>query len=1007
MRPAIQSLITCLLFFCCSAIAQQDKRPLTHDDYDLWNSIGSPTLSSDGNWLMYVLRDGKEATELKIRNTQSAKEYSIKDAMAGRFSFNSRSAVYRIVPNKETIRKLKQKETPEEDLPKEKFQILDLASSETVTIEQNKSYAMPEKNGDWIAVLLKRPKSDETVSKSDSQPGETFEVTPQGLKRFKEGQGSKKESKSPESKTEESTDPKKQEQKNSDPAKDKAKSKKEKKEKDEGSILILRNLSTGAERRFPNVVDFQFDERGKTLVFTTSSEQSEEDGVSVLDLKSGDLKQVISGLGNYKNLAMNADGNRLAFVSDRDDYESKDPFWSLYHWRTGQSQASLVATENTAGIPDEWWVSSTATPRFSENNRYLFFYTAPKPEDANEEEDENKDPTAKLDLWHWQDPLLQPQQLLEAKEERNRSYLASYDLRTRKINQLANIELPDVFLDPERKSDITLGVSNKKYLKTISWDMPGFRDAYLINVRTGKTDLILEKIRSTPSLSPDGRYVVWWDTESQNWFTASTKEPTQQNNVSDSIEFPLFNELHDTPSDPSAYGIAGWTTGDKRVLVYDRYDIWSLDPSGNSDAVCLTDGAGRRQQIRYRLRVLDDEARNIDSTEPMVLSAFDETSKESGFCSLALGSSPKVDSEKSEPALKTLIMLPEQLSGLRKASDDDRLIFTRSSFERFPDIWTTDSSFGKITRLSKANPQQFEYAWGSVELTNWQATDGQDIEGLIYKPEDFDETKKYPMIVYFYERYSDRMHRHYAPAAGRSIINFTFYTSRGYVVFVPDIPYKTGEPGPSAANSVLPGIEHLIDQGYVDEKRIGTQGHSWGGYQTAYLVTQTDIFACAESGAPVSNMTSAYGGIRWQSGLSRMFQYERTQSRIGDTLWNARDKYIANSPLFFADKVNTPLLILHNDEDGAVPWYQGIEMFVALRRLEKPAWLLNYNGNPHWVMGRENRLDFAKRMQQFFDHYLKGEPMPTWMSKGIPAIKKGQDFGFEPEEQQENPKDGN
>ncbi len=179
------------------------------------------------------------------------------------------------------------------------------------------------------------------------------------------------------------------------------------------------------------------------------------------------------------------------------------------------------------------------------------------------------------------------------------------------------------------------------------------------------------------------------------------------------------------------------------------------------------------------------------------------------------------------------------------------------------------------------------------------------------------------------------------------------------------------------------------------------QGHSWGGYQTAYLATQTDMFACGESGAPVSNMTSAYGGIRWGTGMSRMFQYEKSQSRIGDTLWNARDKYINNSPLFFADKVNTPLLILHNDQDTAVPWYQGIELFVALRRLEKPAWMLNYNGEPHGVMGDANRKDFAKRMQQFFDHYLKGEAMPVWMADGLPAVDKGKKFGFESKEETE------
>ena len=870
-----------------------------------------------------------------------------------------------------------------------------------MTIEQNRSFAMPEKNGDWVAIQLKAPKPIKTVEEKKPEPGESFEVTPEGLKRTKAGSEPKK---SKEKSAQEESKP--EAELKSVKTEDKPKTKKKvEKKKDPGTTLILRNLKSGIERRFPKVVEYEFDELGTKLAFATSSENVEEDGVTVVDLKSGKRTQIISGLGNYKRLAFGKKGNRLAWVTDRDDYDNQDSSWSLYHWRAGQSKAVQVAFEGTTGIPENWWVSSQASPFFVDSNRYLVFYTAPKPEDVNQEEEKHKDPSAKLDVWHWQDPQLQPQQLVQLQQERNRSYLAVYDLRTRKIHQLGTKEIPSVFLDPKRRSDITLAVSDEKYRKTISWDMPGYRDAYLINARNGDTQMILEKIRSTPTLSPDGKYVMWWDTESRNWFTTAVRDPTEKINASEAIEHPLFDELHDTPSDPRAYGVAGWTPGDKSVLIYDRYDIWMLDPSGETAPQCITDGAGRKEKIRYRIQRLDREARHIDRDQPITLSAFNEVSRDSGYSLLtAMDDAEGENGDETDSNLKTLIMLPERLAQLTKARDADRLFFTRSTFERFPDIWTTNHEFKQITRMSKANPQQFEYLWGTAELTKWKASDGQEIEGLIYKPEDFDPAKKYPMIVYFYERYSDRLHQHYAPAAGRSIINFTFYTSRGYVVFVPDIPYKTGEPGPSAANAVLPGVEHLIAQGFIDKQRIGTQGHSWGGYQTAYLVTQTDLFACAESGAPVSNMTSAYGGIRWASGLSRMFQYERTQSRIGDTLWNAREKYIANSPLFFVDKINTPLLILHNDEDGAVPWYQGIELFVAMRRLEKPAWLLNYNGNPHWVMGRENRLDFAKRMQQFFDHYLQDQPMPKWMSEGVPAVDKGKDFGFELEKEVEQEK---
>ena len=273
--------------------------------------------------------------------------------------------------------------------------------------------------------------------------------------------------------------------------------------------------------------------------------------------------------------------------------------------------------------------------------------------------------------------------------------------------------------------------------------------------------------------------------------------------------------------------------------------------------------------------------------------------------------------------------------------------------------------------------------------------DGKPIDGLLYKPENFDLKKKYPLLSYFYERNSDNLHRYSPPAPPSSSVNISLYVSNGYVVFVPDIRYQVGYPGKSAYDCVVPGILNLVQQGYIDSSKIGIQGHSWGGYQVAYLVSRTKMFAAAESGAPVSNMTSAYGGIRWESGMSRMFQYEKTQSRIGATLWENPTLYLENSALFSAPNIETPLLILHNDADGAVPWYQGIELFVALRRLQKPAWMLNYNGEPHGIRQRKNQKDFAIRMMQFFDHFLKGAPAPEWMSKGIPATEKGKTMRYE------------
>lgn len=251
------------------------------------------------------------------------------------------------------------------------------------------------------------------------------------------------------------------------------------------------------------------------------------------------------------------------------------------------------------------------------------------------------------------------------------------------------------------------------------------------------------------------------------------------------------------------------------------------------------------------------------------------------------------------------------------------------------------------------------------------------------------------MMVYFYERNSNGLHNYRPPAPSASTINIPFFVSNDYIVFVPDIKYDIGLPGPSAYNCIIPGVQSIVARGFVDAENMAIQGQSWGGYQVAHLITRTNMFKAAGAGAPVVNMTSAYGGIRWGTGMSRMFQYEQTQSRIGGTLWEKPLYYQQNSPLFYMDRVNTPVLIMHNDEDGAVPWYQGIEMFMALKRLNKPAWLLQYNGEDHNLRQRKNRKDLSIRLSQFFDHYLKGAPAPLWMTEGLPAVEKGRTLKYE------------
>jgi dipeptidyl aminopeptidase/acylaminoacyl peptidase len=334
-----------------------------------------------------------------------------------------------------------------------------------------------------------------------------------------------------------------------------------------------------------------------------------------------------------------------------------------------------------------------------------------------------------------------------------------------------------------------------------------------------------------------------------------------------------------------------------------------------------------------------------------------------------------------------LVMAAKSFGQPVKAKDADALMVAATRFDEFPDIYVTDSNFKELKKSSSAGAQKEGYLWGKGELIRYKNTDGVSLRGILIKPEKFDPKQKYPMIVYIYEKLSDNLHRFVNPSPGTSI-NASFYASNGYLVLMPDIVYTIGYPGQSALKCVLPAIQSVVDQGYVKEDAIGIQGHSWGGYQIAYMVTQTNRFRAAAPGALVGNMTSAYSGIRWGTGLPRQFQYEHTQSRIGGNLWEFPIRFIENSPVFHAHRVQTPILMLHNDNDDAVPWYQGIEYYLALRRLGKEVYMFNYNGEYHGLRRRHNQKDYTRRMQEFFDHFLKGAPRPEWMENGIPYLER-------------------
>ena len=446
----------------------------------------------------------------------------------------------------------------------------------------------------------------------------------------------------------------------------------------------------------------------------------------------------------------------------------------------------------------------------------------------------------------------------------------------------------------------------------------------------------------------------------------------------------LYDEENDVPDDPNAYGIAKWMKDDKHFLVYDRYDIWLADAEGKSPSIKLTNG--RQNKISYRFVETDNDRRFLNADAVILLKTFNEVDNSEGLVSLSLGTRK----------LFAINQLPMHLTTIVAAKKSNDLLVMQEDEKQSPNLYhySFDTLKQNPMALTQINPQQNNYNWMTSQLVKWKSYTGKTAEGVLYLPENFDAKKKYPMIVYFYERSNQTLHNYLPPAPTPSRLNIPFFASRGYVVFVPDIWYTKGYPGQGAYDYILSGARAMVQKGFVDSTKIGLQGQSWGGYQIAYLITKTKLFAAAWAGAPVVNMTSAYGGIRWGSGLNRQFQYEKTQSRIGASLWERPDLYIKNSPLFDLPKVTTPLVIMSNDADDAVPWYQGIEMFTAMRRLDKKVWLLVYNNEAHNLVERKNRKDIQIREQQFFDTFLKGASMPTWLHSGVPAMMKGRTLGL-------------
>ncbi len=927
-------MFVAMVSFSAAPVSAQmgaEKGPLTHDDYDAWKRIQGQRISPNGEWVAYSAVPQEGDGELIVRHVESGTEYRHRRGSDARFSPDSAYLVFTIAPSEEETKAAREEKTKPDDMPKNALGIMNLAAGDVVEIERVRSFRVPQDAGGYIAYLHEKP------APAPEEPAAERAAEPEAEEEEAEA---------------------------------------DEEDKDYGTTLTIRALSDGSEWDAASVLSYQFTDDGGMVVYTVSSEEDPEaDGVYAYNPAPGTSATVIDGEGNYERLILDENQDRLAFVTDRDDYAAEEPTFNLYGWDLGSAAAELwVSHTLTQGFPGGMAVSNRSPVSFNDDGSIVLFgikeIPEPEPDDEEVEDDEE---AAVFDLWSWNDPYPQPQQLQMRERVENQTWESVYHVDSGRFVKLADEDIPDVRLSND--GSVAFALSDVPYTKRVSY-YGRFNDVYIIDPMTGDRTMVAEELFRGATLSPGGRYVTWFGMDDYDWYVYDIAEGATRN-LTETLDVRFDREDWDTPQAASSYGVAGWLRGDEGVLIYDRYDIWLLRPDG-SEARMITDGYGRAYDLSFRYVRLDPDENFVDPEAELLLRTTNEETMATGFYT---------DSVRGTEYPDEIMMVDKAIGNPTKARAADVLMFTQSTFSEYPDIWVSGMDF-MAKRVSHLGAQTDAFLWGEAELRDFRSSDGVPLKGILIKPGDFDPDKSYALMVYIYETLHQGLHSFRHPAPGTSM-NASYYASNDYVIWMPDIEYGTGYPGKDALKCVLPGINMLIDEGFIDADRIGIQGHSWGGYQISYMVTQTNIFAAAEAGAPVSNMTSAYGGIRWASGMVRQFQYEQTQSRLGASLWEVPLRYVENSPIFWADKIETPLLLLHNDEDGAVPWYQGIEFIMALRRLEKPAWMFNYNGEAHGLRQRVNQKDFTVRMQEFFDHYLKDETPPLWMVRGIKAWEKG------------------
>ncbi len=951
------TLMFALAIGAAPARAQQPvvKRPLSMEDLLSWKSIRFPMISNDGRWMAYVLAPNEGDAEFVVRGTAAGaaeRHVAIGEppAAAGAgasasiaISGNNRWAAYTVYPKADEARKARK---DRRTLPT-KVGVIELATGTTREFERVRSFKFAGDHSNAIALQLMPP---------DAPAGAAASAAPA-------------------------------------PA--------------NGSVVQLVDLTGGAPITLASVGEFAFDESGQFLAYTVDQRDMLGNGVQVRELSTGVVRALDGEKALYRKLTWADSGDALAVIRSVADSASKDTLSTILGWShvSTKAPALIAINEKSAGVTGNAIVSADRAPKWNDAQTVLYFgLREPRPappaltgapvaggpsfpapgagaggQVAPARQD---DETPSLILWHWKDPRLQSAQAVQESADKSFSWMAAWHVAAPKVVQLTDDNLRTIGVGYGDR--FALGVDFAPYERRASVDGRQLRDLYAIDVTTGARTIIAKGLQNPGGggfggglnslFSPDGLKAVWYDDGQWSMYDFTTKASRR---ITDAIATKFWDEEddHNVVKPPAAPPL-GWSRDSRSVFLRDQWDVWRVPVAGGT-AVNVT-GNGRSSGIRYQTRVaVQPRERGIDLSIPLFLETYGERTKKEGLVA--------VDAVKG--GVRVMSWEDDKVD-YRRARDADVWVYSRQTFVHFPDFYAADGGLANERRLTDANPQQANVAWSAgAKLIDYTCdNNGDHLQGALFLPAGYEAGKQYPTVTYIYEKLSQGFHAYSQPNATR-YANPSVYTSRGYAFFMPDISYKLDDPGRSAVWCVVPAVKAAIASGIVDSSNVALQGHSWGGYQTSFITTQTNIFKTAIAGAPLTDMVSMFSSVYWNSGNTNQGIFISSQGRFRSSYSKNPDAYLRNSPNRFADSLKIPLMILSNDRDGAVDFNQGVTYYNTLRELGKEVVLLEYVGENHGLARPINQKDYAFRMQEWFDHFLQGKPAPDWMQDGVPRLK--------------------